>query len=325
MNQVDMQNAAEVEAVKDKIKLAATDGAVKGTTPADGTRDAPEVASAVVPTKEATKEATATVASEVKTPVVEDATSTATKSASKAVVVPSAPVLQTDSPKKAPMAQLDSHSPSQSQPSTSTAAAAAAAAVVALGDGAPSTPSSIRSRGAGAGGSNSSPLSSASNNSGNESHTLLSWIRHLAENFVPLDSPCYEPRNPGLLLSDTTTKPLYFNPFALVWVADKGSRTKREQQQDLPDIYRSFPLLPHWTFQSQADNECVPRSLLLSDPSFVSVSPEEVGEVVEGPTEWIQQMLELDRDAFTGIVRGKSGVGTQLEIEYTILSKYRQM
>lgn len=162
--------------------------------------------------------------------------------------------------------------------------------------------------------SSPAPASSSptSTSSASESQTaILHWSRFIVQNLVPLSSPLYDPRNPGLLLSDTVIKPwpLYFCPLQMVWLFDEVACTERGEAGG-PSYMKTMPALPYWMVDVNGNEECVPRSFMLAD----ILAP------LNGycSSLWAQKMFALRRSAVTG-------AALNLEEEAKSLAEYRDV
>lgn len=139
---------------------------------------------------------------------------------------------------------------------------------------------------------------------------ILRWSRFIVQNLVPLSSPFYDPRNPGLLLSDIKIKPwpLYYTPLQLVWLFDQTVCTEREQSNDGASCMKTFPVLPYWLVNTDGNNECIPRAFMLGDTI--------AGENGYMSSKWSKKFFALPRNPVTG-------AALNLEEEAESLKEYR--
>ena len=141
----------------------------------------------------------------------------------------------------------------------------------------------------------SSPAAAAASSSSSSSEVteILRWSQFIVQNLVPLSSPLYNPKNPGLLLSDLVVKgwPLYYIPFQLVWLYDEAACAER-QERNIASYLQTMPVLPYWMVNTDGNDECVPRSFMLAD-----CIASENGRLT---SLWPQTFFALRRSSITG-------------------------
>ena len=141
----------------------------------------------------------------------------------------------------------------------------------------------------------SSPAAAAASSSSSSSEVteILRWSQFIVQNLVPLSSPLYNPKNPGLLLSDLVVKgwPLYHIPFQLVWLYDEAACAER-QERNIASYLQTMPVLPYWMVNTDGNDECVPRSFMLAD-----CIASENGRLT---SLWPQTFFALRRSSITG-------------------------
>ena len=96
---------------------------------------------------------------------------------------------------------------------------------------------------------------------------LLLYYRELSDHVVREGTAGWEHAGFGGVLT-TEWQPesrRFFRPFSLVWLYDAQSSIRRNDDQQLPSHLKEFPLLPHWTFGTEGDGDCLMRALMLGD------------------------------------------------------------
>ena len=125
----------------------------------------------------------------------------------------------------------------------------------------------------------------------------------------------------------------YERPFTLLWLKDQHLTKLRKEDQSRGGASEHLPLIPYFTFMSEGDGDCTPRSILLSQVTVQSVGEEGGSATVPAAAaaaasqpppaklpNIIAAMHRIRREHFAG-----RAVPEDQEKETALISEFRQL